>query len=105
METLDNKNHHDHSHSHRHGKHRSENVYVYQVDSIVGKNILNFATTSAVLGQLLFFLANFSVSSALGSDGESFVLIAFKSFGGGFFVVLFNERNVFFVIPIKVVFS
>ena len=86
MDTLNNQNHHGHSHSHRHGKHRSENVYVYQVDSFVGKNILNFATTSAVLGQLLFFLANFSISSALGSDGDSFVIIAhiLRAFGEGF---------------------
>jgi len=85
METLNNQNHHGHSH-HRHGKHRSENVYVYQVDSFVDKNILNVATTSAVLGQLLFFLANFSISSTLGSDGESFVIIAhiLRAFGEGF---------------------
>ena len=76
METMDNQNYHGHSHHHRHGKHKSENVYVYQVDSFVSKNVLNIATTAAVLGQLLFFLANYSISSAIGSDGSSFVLIA-----------------------------
>ena len=103
METLDNKNHHDHSHSHRHGKHRSENVYVYQVDSIVGKNILNFATTSAVLGQLLFFLANFSVSSALGSDGESFVLIAhiLRALGEGFLLFCLMKGMSSLLYPLK----
>ena len=86
METMDNQNYHGHSHHHRHGKHMSENVYVYQVDSFVSKNVLNIATTAAVLGQLLFFLANYSISSAIGSDGSSFVLIAhiLRACGEGF---------------------
>lgn len=86
METMDNQNYHGHSHHHRHGKHKSENVYVYQVDSFVSKNVLNIATTAAVLGQLLFFLANYSISSAIGSDGSSFVLIAhiLRACGEGF---------------------
>ena len=102
METLNNQNHHVHSH-HRHGKHRSENVYVYQVDSFVGKNILNFATTSAVLGQLLFFLANFSISSALGSDGESFVIIAhiLRAFGEGFLLFCLMKGMSSLFAPLK----
>ena len=102
METLNNQNHHGHSH-HRHGKHRSENVYVYQVDSFVGKNILNAATTSAVLGQLLFFLANFSVSSALGSDGESFVLIAhiLRALGEGFLLFCLMKGMSSLLYPLK----
>lgn len=102
METLNNQNHHGHSH-HRHGKHRSENVFVYQVDSFVGKNILNAATTSAVLGQLLFFLANFSISSALGSDGESFVLIAhiLRAFGEGFLLFCLMKGMSSLLYPLK----
>ena len=103
MDTLNNQNHHGHSHSHRHGKHRSENVYVYQVDSFVGKNILNFATTSAVLGQLLFFLANFSVSSAFGSDGDSFVLIAhiLRALGEGFLLFCLMKGMSSLLYPLK----
>ena len=102
METLNNQNHHGHSH-HRHGKHRSENVFVYQVDSFVGKNILNAATTSAVLGQLLFFLANFSISSALGSDGESFVLIAhiLRALGEGFLLFCLMKGMSSLLYPLK----
>ena len=102
METMDNQNHHVHSH-HRHGKHRSENVYVYQVDSFVGKNVLNIATTSAVLGQLLFFLANFSISSALGSDGDSFVLIAhiLRAFGEGFLLFCLMKGMSSLLYPLK----
>lgn len=102
METLNNQNHHGHSH-HRHGKHRSENVFVYQVDSFVGKNILNAATTSAVLGQLLFLLANFSISSALGSDGDSFVLIAhiLRALGEGFLLFCLMKGMSSFLYPLK----
>lgn len=103
MDTLNNQNHHGHSHSHRHGKHRSENVYVYQVDSFVGKNVLNIATTSAVLGQLLFFLANLSVSSALGSDGDSFVLIAhiLRAFGEGLLLFCLMKGMSSLLYPLK----
>lgn len=103
METMDNQNYHGHSHHHRHGKHRSENVYVYQVDSFVGKNILNLATTSAVLGQLLFFLANFSISSALGSDGDLFVLIAhiLRTFGEGFLLICLMKGMSSLLYPLK----
>lgn len=103
METKDYQNHHGHSHHHRHGKHISENVYVYQVDSIVGKNILNLATTAAVLGQLLFFLANFSISSALGSDGNSFVLIAhiLRACGEGFLLFCLMKGMSSLLYPLK----
>ena len=102
MIKMENQNHHGHSH-HRHGKHRSENVFVYQVDSFVGKNILNAATTSAVIGQLLFFLANFSISSALGSDGESFVLIAhiLRAFGEGFLLFCLMKGMSSLLYPLK----
>ena len=103
MESLNNHNHNAHSHSHRHEKHKSENVYVYQVDSFVGKNVLNIATTSAVLGQLLFFLANFSISSALGSDGDSFVLIAhiLRAFGEGFLLFCLMKGMSSLLYPLK----
>ena len=99
---MDNQNHHVHSH-HRHGKHRSENVYDYQVDSFVCKKVLNIATTSAVLGQLLFFLANFSISSALGSDGDSFVLIAhiLRAFGEGFLLFCLMKGMSSLLYPLK----
>lgn len=103
METMDNKNHHGHSHHHRHGKHKSENVYVYQVDSFVSKNVLNIATTAAVLGQLLFFLANYSISSAIGSDGNSFVLIAhiLRACGEGFLLFCLMKGLSSFLYPLK----
>ena len=86
MDTIENKTSHNHSHGHHHGKHKSENVYVYQVNSFVDKNVLNLAATAAVLGQLLFLLANFSISSSLGSNGDTFVLIAhiLRAAGEGF---------------------
>ena len=103
METMDNQNFHGHSHHHRHGKHKSENVYVYQVDSFVSKNVLNIATTAAVLGQLLFFLANYSISSALGSDGNSFVLIAhiLRAFGEGFLLFCLMKGMSSLLYPLK----
>lgn len=103
METLDNQNHHGHSHRHRHGKHKSENVYVYQVDSFVGKNVLNIATTAAILGQLLFFLANYSISSAIGSDGSAFVFIAhiLRALGEGFLLFCLMKGMSSLLYPLK----
>ncbi|MBQ2496658.1 MAG: hypothetical protein II521_11140 [Prevotella sp.] len=103
METMDNQNYHGHSHHHRHGKHMSENVYVYQVDSFVSKNVLNIATTAAVLGQLLFFLANYSISSAIGSDGSSFVLIAhiLRACGEGFLLFCLMKGMSSLLYPLK----
>lgn len=103
MEKMEKQIHYGHSQHHKHEKHRSENVYVYQVDSFVGKNILNIATTAAVLGQLLFFLANFSISSALGSDGNSFVLIAhiLRAFGEGFLLLCLMKGMSSLLYPLK----
>ncbi|MBQ5981451.1 MAG: hypothetical protein IJL54_04700 [Prevotella sp.] len=103
METIENNHHHSHSHGHRHEKHRSENVHVYQVDAIVGKNPLNIAFTAAVLGQLLFFFANYSISAALGSDGEVFVLIAhfLRAFGEGFLLFCLMKGMASLLYPLK----
>ena len=103
MEKMEKQIHYGHSQHHKHEKHRSENVYVYQVDSFAGKNILNIATTAAVLGQLLFFLANFSISSALGSDGNSFVLIAhiLRAFGEGFLLFCLMKGMSSLLYPLK----
>lgn len=103
METIENNHHHSHSHGHHHGKHRSENVHVYQVDAIVGKNPLNIAFTAAILGQLLFLLANYSISEALGSDGESFVLIAhfLRAFGEGFLLYCLMKGMSSLLYPLK----
>ena len=103
MDTIENKNHHSHSHSHHHGKHRSENVYVYQVTSFVGKNFLNIAFTAAILGQLLFFLSNYSISSALGSNGDVFVLIAhlLRAVGEGFLLFCLMKGMSSLLYPLK----
>ena len=103
METMDNQNYGHSHHHHRHGKHKSENVYVYQVDSFVSKNVLNIATTAAVLGQLLFFLANYSISSAIGSDGSSFVLIAhiLRACGEGFLLFCLMKGMSSLLYPLK----
>ena len=103
METIENKKHHSHLHGHHHGKHKSENVYVYQVNSFVEKNVLNLAATAAVLGQLLFLLANFSISSALGSNGDTFVLIAhiLRAFGEGFLLFCLMKGMSNLLYPLK----
>lgn len=100
---MDNQNYGHSHHHHRHGKHKSENVYVYQVDSFVSKNVLNIATTAAVLGQLLFFLANYSISSAIGSDGSSFVLIAhiLRACGEGFLLFCLMKGMSSLLYPLK----
>ena len=100
MDSIENKHHHSH---HQHGKHRSENVYVYQVVSFVGKNVLNLAATAAVLGQMLFLLANFSISSALGSDGETFVIIAhiLRACGEGFLLFCLMKGMSSLLYPLK----
>ncbi|MBQ6208218.1 MAG: hypothetical protein IJK42_00375 [Prevotella sp.] len=102
MESTENKTH-SHSHRHHHGQHRSENVYVYQVETNVNKNVLNLAFTAAVLGQLLFFLANFSISAVLGSDGTSFVLLAhfLRTVGEGFLLYCLMKGMASLRYPLK----
>ena len=65
--------------------------------------MLNIATTAAVLGQLLFFLANYSISSAIGSDGSSFVLIAhiLRACGEGFLLFCLMKGMSSLLYPLK----
>ena len=102
METTDNKTR-SHSHSHHHGHHRSENVYVYQVETNVSKNVLNIAFTAAVLGQLLFFLANDSIVSVLGANATSFVVLAhlLRTCGEGFLLYCLMNGMTTLKYPLK----
>ena len=103
METTENKNQ-GHSHRHHHGhRHRSENVYVYQVETNVSKNVLNLAFTAAVLGQLLFFLANDSISAVLGSNGTSLVILAhlLRTIGEGFLLYCLMKGMSTLLYPLK----
>lgn len=102
METTENKTH-SHSHRHHHKHHRSENVYVYQVETNVSKNVLNLAFTAAVLGQLLFFLSNFSISAVLGSDGTAFVILAhvLRTVGEGFLLYCLMKGMSSLLYPLK----